>query len=363
MNGLDPTIHQRKDDHILLSLENNGYSNETTWLDLVKLIHDPLPLFDFSEIDTSTHFLNKKICSPILIDALTGGTDLSYKINHTLSKLAEKKNIPIAVGSQRICLTNRDCIESFKIVRKTNPTGVVLGNIGISQVIEMKSFENIDKIISLIDADGICIHLNPLQELIQKKGNLHLTQGIEKLIQLRDYLQIPIILKEVGTGMSKEFILKTYNKGFNLFNISGFGGTNFTLLESDRAKEEHEMITYYSGQTFARWGIPTAASILEAKSVIQNNAFLIASGGIRTGLDIGKCLSLGANLCGLAFPFLKYAQQGENALENFFEKLLYELQILMALSGTKELSEIQNVPKVLLSPLDNWVKQRNLSLK
>lgn len=163
--------------------------------------------------------------------------------------------------------------------------------------------------------------------------------------------------------MSKEFILRAFNQGFNLFNVSGFGGTNFTLIESDRAKKKHEIINYYSGQTFAHWGIPTAASILEAKSVLQDKAYLIASGGIRTGLDVGKCLSLGANLCGLAFPFLKYAQQSENALEDFFDKLLYELQILMALSGTKELSQIQNIPKVLLPPLDIWVKQRNLFLK
>ncbi|MHA1794762.1 MAG: type 2 isopentenyl-diphosphate Delta-isomerase, partial [Promethearchaeota archaeon] len=233
----DPTIYQRKEEHIRLAIENDGYSSGDIWLDRVNVVHEPFPQLNFSDIDLQTSFLGKTISAPILIDALTGGTSTSYTINKNLAEFAAQKSLPICVGSQRIMLKPDSHLESFRIVRKSNPDGIVLGNIGISQILQMESFTPISEILDVIEADGLCVHLNVLQELIQQQEPLNFKDGLAKISQLSDYLQIPIIFKEVGVGMSREFAERLIKQGFDCFNIAGFGGTNFTRIEARRNQD------------------------------------------------------------------------------------------------------------------------------
>lgn len=361
MHSIDPSIFSRKDEHIKLTLENEGFSSGDTWIDCVRVVHEPFSQINFSDIDLSTNFLGKQINAPVLIDAITGGTSYSYEINQRLAEFAAKNHLPICVGSQRIMQDPKCHLDSFKVVRKKNPEGVVLGNIGISQIIQMESFLNISEMMQEIEADGLCVHFNILQELIQHKDPLDFHDGMAKLLEFADYLPIPIILKEVGAGLSKDFAQRMIKQGFKYFNVAGYGGTNFTLLEAFRQNaSESDSIISRLGHNFGSWGIPTAASVLEIASVLPDTGKLIASGGIRSGRDIGVCLSLGANLSGMALPFLKAASRGNEELEKFGKSIMAELKSFMFLTGTSKLEDLPKIPKVFLPPLSDWMKQRHL---
>ncbi len=354
------SLADRKTDHITLAVDNDGFSSGSTWLKYVKLINNPLPDLNFDEISTSFTIFGKKIDAPVLIDAITGGTDLSKTINSRLAITAEKYKLPLCVGSQRILLENPSLDASFRVIREHAPSTVVFGNIGFAQVRDMKNFQNIDSLLSVIEADALCVHLNPLQEMIQYDGDRQFSGSFQQICELQDYLGIPVILKEVGAGFSQEFVSLMIKQGFLNFNVAGYGGTNFALIEGSRAESKKNDFHAHIADTFAEWGIPTAASILEAKQVLPNTGLLIASGGIRTGLDIAKSMSLGADICGIALGFLEETVKSQEAVDRYYQRLLYELQMAMILTGSPTLHDLQTSARVLLPPLENWATQRNL---
>ncbi|MHA1673247.1 MAG: type 2 isopentenyl-diphosphate Delta-isomerase [Promethearchaeota archaeon] len=355
------SLADRKTDHITLAVDNDGFSGGSTWLEFVKLIHNPLSDLNFDDLSTSFTIFGKKIESPVLIDAITGGgTDLSKTINSRLAITAEKYKLPLCVGSQRILLENPNQDSSFRVIRENAPSTVVFGNIGFAQIGEMKNFQNIDSLLSIIEADALCIHLNPLQEMIQYDGNRQFSGSFQQMCELQDYLGIPVVLKEVGAGFSREFVALMAKQGFLNFNVAGYGGTNFALIEGSRAESKRKDFYAHIAETFADWGIPTAASILEAKQVLPKTGLLIASGGIRTGLDIAKSLSLGADICGIALAFLEEAVKSQEAVDRYYQRLSYELQMAMMLTGSPTLQDLQKTPRVILPPLENWASQRNL---
>ena len=361
-NPVNP-LADRKTDHITLAVDNDGFASGSTWLECVKLIHNPLPDLNLGDLSTSFTLFGKKIDAPVLIDALTGGTDLSTTINSRLAITAEKYHLPLCVGSQRILLENPSLDASFRVIRQNAPSAVIWGNIGFAQVREMKNFQNIDALVSIIEADALCVHLNPLQEMIQCDGNKHFAGSLQRICELRDYLGIPVVLKEVGAGFSQKFVSFLVQQGFLNFNVAGYGGTNFALIEGRRAATQNNENNEFYAQiatTFAEWGIPTAASILETRRVLPESGILIASGGIRTGLDMAKSLSLGADLCGIAYGFLKQAVKSQEDVDGYYQRLQYELQMAMILTGSHTLNDLRNTPHVILPPLENWASQRNL---
>ncbi|MHA1521525.1 MAG: type 2 isopentenyl-diphosphate Delta-isomerase [Promethearchaeota archaeon] len=353
-------LADRKADHITLAVDHEGFSRGSTWLEYVKLIHNPLPNLNFTDISTNLNLFGKKIEAPILIDAITGGTDLSTTINTRLAITAEEHQIPLCVGSQRIQLEYPDQDASFRVIRENAPSTVIFGNIGFAQVREMDNFKKFDSLLSVIEADAMCVHLNPLQEMIQFDGDRDFAGSIQRICELRDYLGVPVILKEVGVGFSQEFVSSMVKQGFLNFNVAGYGGTNFALIEGNRAESKRHDFYAHVADTFAEWGIPTAASILESKRALPENGLLIASGGIRNGLDVAKSLSLGADICGIALGFLEEAVKSQDAVDRYYQRLLYELQMAMMLTGSPALADLQKSSHVYLPPLDNWAIQRNL---
>ncbi len=362
------SLHSRKNEHLRIAHklnekkhQNRNYSLDfsnfsTTGLEYVKLIHNALPNINFNEISTETYFLGKKMGIPLLIDAITGGTEQSFKINQNLGKISKQYNIPICVGSQRILLNSNEFEASFKIIRQEAPNQIILANLGISEILQMGDFHSLEKIISVIDADGLVIHLNSLQELIQPNGNRNFQNSLNQLEKLRTSCNLPIIIKEVGFGFSKEVIEKLSHAGFSIFNVAGAGGTNFCAIESIRAKEQGDLKRYALGETFQNWGIPTAASLCETVATVNKTHTIIASGGIRTGKDIGKCLSLGANMCGMAYPFI--STQNPQKLKHLIEQVILELQTCMFLLGITKIEDFVHVPKVILPPLQSWINSR-----
>jgi isopentenyl-diphosphate delta-isomerase len=362
-NNNNSTIHNRKNDHLNLSLDKDVESKTTTMLECVNLIHNSLPEMDISDVDMSCEFLGKKINAPIIIGALTGGTSQGKKINELLASAAQIHNLPMMVGSQRIALENPNTIRSFSIVRENAPDVPLIANIGIPQLVKFHNFESVEKIIKMIDADALAVHLNPLQEVIQPEGQPFFGQALKTLSKIIDYLEIPVIIKETGSGISKEVAKALINIGVKYIDVSGAGGISWAGIEYYRSKQNGSKNTNL-GEIFWDWGIPTAASICEVKSIstTNSNLFIIGSGGLRTGLDIAKSISIGADFVSLAGPFLRRCEDGTKSLDLFINRLFQELKTAMFLTGTKNIEDLKHCPKVITSPLKNWLESRKIEI-
>ncbi len=355
-------IASRKDDHIRIALLENVETGRTL-LDQVYLVHDSLPEIDLEEIDCSVTVFNKRLRIPLIIGALTGGTELGLKINSTLAEVAEKFQIGICVGSQRIAIEkkSRIAIESFSIVRDRAPTALKIANIGAPQLSKLDEKTLLDwctEAIDMVNGDAIEIHLNPLQECLQLEGEPTFRDVLNKIKYIARSLNKPVIVKEVGFGLSKETAEKLAKCGIAGIEVAGFGGTSFVLIEMYRADiSDREVKELY--ETFLSYGIPTVLSVCEVLEVF--NGVIIASGGIRSGLDIAKLIAVGADLAAIARPFLERALLGKEHVERYVKRLHRELLISMFLTGSRNLSDLKKKPIVFGQDIVCWIKQRNLS--
>lgn len=283
------TIQQRKSDHIKISLEGNIETGGAGFEE-VTLVNNSLPDLNFKEISTRTDFFGKKLSMPLIIDAMTGGIEEAKKINKNLAEVAEKKGIGFSLGSQRAMIENHKLKDTY-YVRDVAPSILVLGNVGVSQLKKFKTNE-IEKALKDVGADVLAVHINPAQEIFQY-GDINFRSSAADLNRLCGELNYPVIGKEVGLGFSRETAIMLKEVGVKAINVAGYGGTNWVMADALISGKEHEI--------FQGWGIPTCASILESKVGLP----LIASGGVRSGLDIAKSIILGADICGIALPFLR----------------------------------------------------------
>ncbi len=355
-------IKRRKREGIEIPLtENVQGKKNSTYLEYVKLFHNALPELDYDEIDLSTRFLDKSFSAPLIIDSMTGGTDEAFLINKRLGKIAEKYGFGMGLGSQRAGLKSEKLIESYSIARKVAPNAFLIANIGGAQLSDGLSTADIIKIIKMIDADALAIHLNPLQELIQPEGEPRFKGILQRISNLVHDIDIPIIVKEVGSGISADVALRLEKSGVRSINVAGSGGTSWAGIEKIRADQHNEYIKSQLGELFWDWGIPTALSILLVSRSVKIP--IIASGGLRNGLEIAKCMILGSNLCAMAFPFLKRAAQSEEELEKFTRLILSEIRSTMFLLGTKDIESLKNTRYILIdklaSVLGNYECRRN----
>jgi isopentenyl-diphosphate Delta-isomerase len=355
-------IKRRKREGIEIPLtENVQGKKNSTYLEYVKLFHNALPELDYDEIDLSTRFLDKSFSAPLIIDSMTGGTDEAFLINKRLGKIAEKYGFGMGLGSQRAGLKSEKLIESYSIARKVAPNAFLIANIGGAQLSDGLSTADIIKIIKMIDADALAIHLNPLQELIQPEGEPRFKGILQRISNLVHDIDIPIIVKEVGSGISADVALRLEKSGVRSINVAGSGGTSWAGIEKIRADQHNEYIKSHLGELFWDWGIPTALSILLVSRSVKIP--IIASGGLRNGLEIAKCMILGSNLCAMAFPFLKRAAQSEEELEKFTRLILSEIRSTMFLLGTKDIESLKNTRYILIdklaSVLGNYECRRN----
>lgn len=340
------STQQRKKDHIRICLEENVETSDHSFEEIT-LIHNSLPDIDFKEIDTSTIFFGKKFSMPLFIDAMTGGTKEAKKINRDLAEIAEKKKIAFALGSQRAMIENPKLKDTY-YVRDVAPNTLIIGNIGISQLRKFKT-EQIERALKTIKADALAVHINPAQEVFQKEGDLDFRNSAEDLNKLCHELSYPVIGKEVGTGISNEVAVMLKEVGVKAINVAGYGGTSWIIADALRSGKDFE--------NFKNWGIPTPISILEAKV----NLPLMASGGIRSGLDIAKSIALGADVCGMALPFLRILKkEGKKGVEKFIDKLQSELKTAMFLTGSENIEKLKNAKYVLTGKVKNWAEQREL---
>ncbi|MCS7130539.1 MAG: type 2 isopentenyl-diphosphate Delta-isomerase [Archaeoglobaceae archaeon] len=344
---------KRKLDHIKICLTEEvetGY----TGLEDVMLIHHAIPEIDFSEIDTSTHFGKKKLSFPFLIASMTGGHEETEKLNENLAIAVEETGIGMGVGSQRAGLENERVIKTFSIVRERAPKAFIYANIGAPQIIN--DLEIVDKVIEMIDADAIAIHLNYLQEAIQNEGDKNARGCLEAIEEVCKSVRVPVIVKETGAGISKEVAIKLKDLGVFAIDVGGKGGTSFSMVEAYRSEDE---ILKDVGFDFADWGIPTAFSIIDCCNVLPT----IATGGIRNGLDVAKSLALGAKIASSALPFLAPANISANAVKNKIQRFMRGLKTAMFLTNCRRVEELKIKPLFVTGKLLEWLKFREIDLK
>lgn len=320
----------RKTEHIENFLRST-YVGDPLFSDIF-LYNDSLPEINYDEIDTSLNFLNKKVKFPLMINAMTGGSDLSEEINKSLANVAAEYDLPMAVGSQTIALEDKDSRKSFEIVREIIKDGIVISNLS-----GFASTEDAKLAVDLLRADAIQIHLNPAQELVQVEGERNFCGILNNIEKIVNTSEVPVIVKEVGFGMSQKTVKKLHDVGVKYVDISGFGGSNFFEIENLR-EPNADISDLFS------WGIPTALSLIETKKLAYDDMYLIASGGIKTSVDIVKSLCIGADMTAISGEILSYIVRGgyEYTLR-YIDGLMEKTKMLMMLNGAKNISELQKV--------------------
>jgi isopentenyl-diphosphate delta-isomerase len=350
-------IKQRKKDGIDIPLQKNVQAKTTsTYLEYVKLVHNALPELDYDDIDTSTKFLDKKFAAPIIIDSMTGGTDEATVINGRLGELAEKYGFGMGLGSQRAGLKSEELAATYSIARKNAPNAFLIANIGGAQLAKGLTIDEARKIVKMIKANALVVHLNPLQELVQPEGEPRYKGVLDKISDLAKTIDVPVIVKEVGAGISKEVAIKLEMAGVAAINVAGAGGTSWAGVEKLRAEAVKDDLKRHLGEMFWDWGIPTAASLIEVHRAVR--VPLIASGGIRNGLEVAKCIALGASMTAMAYPFLRAASQSRENLFAFANTLVAELRSAMFLVGAKNISALASSRYILTGALAQEVSSR-----
>jgi isopentenyl-diphosphate delta-isomerase len=328
---------KRKKDHLRFALSDISQIGETGFSSY-RFIHNALPEANFDGIDTSTTFLGKRVNYPFFISCMTGGVEKGGEINENLAKAAQKYKIPMGVGSQRIAIEHKGLEKLFK-VRQYAPDIPLMANIGLVQLNYGYGWREFQRCVDMIGADALVVHINPIQEIIQPEGDRNWDKLLLKLAKVVKKLNVPVIAKEVGFGLSFDVVKRLYSVGVRIFDTAGWGGTNWALVEGFRGKADRNL-----GELFSGWGIPTTDVIVGAKEFTdstEEKTMILGSGGVRSGLDMAKALSLGADLAGVAAPFARAAIVSTKAVEKLIEKYSMELKVSMFGVGAKNISELK----------------------
>ncbi|HMU91365.1 MAG TPA: type 2 isopentenyl-diphosphate Delta-isomerase [Anaerolineales bacterium] len=330
-------IDQRKADHIKINLEQDVRSALTTGLEKYRFIHEALPELDLNRIDTTLSLFGKKLASPTLVSSMTGGTSEAETINMRLAEAAQECGIAMGVGSQRAAIEHPEQAATFQ-VRRVAPDILLFANIGAVQFNYGYGIDQCRKAIEMIEADGLYLHLNPVQEAVQDAGDVNWVGLAKKIEEVCKKLEVPVIAKEVGWGISEHTARILADCGVQAIDVAGAGGTSWSQVEMHRAPDE---FTRQLAATFVGWGIPTAESIVGVKRAVPEMT-IFASGGIKDGLDIAKCVALGASLGGMAGHFLKAAAiSTENVIETM-ELVKRQIEVTMFATGAGTLASLRN---------------------
>ncbi len=342
------SISERKTSHLDLCAEDDVEARgKTSLLEDVEFFHDSLPELCVDEIDLSMKLFGRQMKAPLLITGMTGGAARAGEINQILAAVAETLGIAFGVGSQRAMLNNPELLATYQI-RHIAPSIPIFGNIGAVQAAQL-SIQQAQDLIGLIDADALCIHLNPGQEIIQPEGDRDFRGCLDGITRLVQELSTPIIVKETGSGLSPRTLDRLKTAGVQWVDTSGAGGTTWIGVETLRATPEKQGV----GELFWDWGVPTAASIVYAKRREFN---VIGSGGLRTGMDAARAIALGASLAGMALPWLRAAHEGGTAdALRFGQTTIDSLLTACLLTGSANIAELQQAPKLLGSRLQQWL--------
>ncbi|RLD04834.1 MAG: type 2 isopentenyl-diphosphate Delta-isomerase [Chloroflexota bacterium] len=333
------TTSNRKADHIRINLQEDVRSGVATGLEDYRFTHQALPELNLTDIDLTLSLFGYSLRAPILISSMTGGASETANINRALAIAAQETGIAMGMGSQRAALENPALVSTFQ-VRDVAPNILLFANLGAIQLNNHLGVEDCQRTVDMIQADGLILHLNPLQEAVQPEGDTNFGGLLEKIEAVCKTLEVPVIVKEVGWGFSERAARQLVNAGVSALDVAGAGGTSWTQVEMHRAQTENQRKL---AATFRDWGIPTAESILHATKAGPNIP-VFASGGLRSGVDVAKCLALGATLGGMARTFLKAATISPEKTIQIIKNVKRELQVAMFAAGAGNLTALAHTP-------------------
>ncbi|MFW9810503.1 MAG: type 2 isopentenyl-diphosphate Delta-isomerase [Candidatus Thorarchaeota archaeon] len=347
---------RRKIEHIEICLDEEVQGQRPTMFEDIEFVHNALPEIDKDSIDLTTNFFGLRAGAPLIIAAMTGGHPQTKSVNQKLASAAEELNLPIGVGSQRAGVEDESLADTFKIVRETAPSVPVIANIGATHV------SVAPEAVSMIEADVLAIHLNPLQEAIQPEGDCNSEGALESIAAIVDSVDVPVIVKETGAGISGEVAKSLEEVGVVGIDVGGVGGTSWAGVEYFRALREDDDLKAQLGLEFWDWGIPTALSVLMVLDSTELD--VIATGGIRTGLDVAKALALGSIAAGVAHPLLRPAVHG-SALDIIveLERILEGLKVAMYLTGSQKVEELSSKRLILTGKLVESLKSLGIDYR
>jgi len=332
---------KRKKEHLEICLDTERVTSASgTGLNRYRFVHNALPELDIDEIDLSTTFLGKRLQAPILISSMTGGFDLARKVNRNLAAAAQRLGLAMGVGSQRVAVEEPSAAGSFE-VRDVAPDILLFGNLGAVQLNYGYTVEHCRRAVSMIGADALILHLNVLQEAVQPEGNRNFKGLGEKIAAVCRELKVPVIAKEVGNGISVDAAIRLQRAGVKALDVAGYGGTSWSAVEAQRAVKQGKR----PDTAFAAWGIPTEEALVSVRQALPDIQ-LIASGGVRSGVDIAKAIALGADLGAFGQPLLAAALESSAKVIEFIAGVIHELKVSMLCVGAVDLTALRKAPLV-----------------
>jgi isopentenyl-diphosphate Delta-isomerase len=349
---------KRKEDHIRICLGNKAQAkNATSGFEDIQLVHRAIPEVNKEKINLSTTFLGKKFNAPILVGAMTGGTEQATQINSSIAQAVEKLGLGMGVGSQRAAIENQKLEQTYAIARKMAPNAFLIANIGGVQLIHGYGLKEVKKIVEMIDADAVAVHLNALQEAVQPEGQTNFKGVLAKISKIAGALDTPVIVKETGAGISAEDAKALEEAGVKAIDIGGVGGTSFAAVEYYRTAARENLLS----EAFWDWGIPTAVSLIETVQTVKLP--VIASGGLRNGTDVAKALALNTSLASISQPILQVAVISAKETEDKLSCLIEELRNSLFLVGAEKLSDLTKIPIVIIGKTGEWLNARGFNLQ
>ena len=345
-------IASRKNDHLTLTADGDvGFRGTTTHFECVRLQHDALPELAEADVSSELTVFGKRLQAPVLVAAMTGGTEEAERVNRDLARACEARGLAFGLGSQRAMLKRPEAARTF-MVRDEAPNLLLFGNIGGIQAAQMSTQEVAD-LVGMVGADALCVHLNPAMEVVQPEGDRDFRGVLDTLVRLHEDLPIPVIAKETGCGLSRRVGQRLRAAGIRHADVSGAGGTSWVGVETRRAEAVGDPRGMRLGQAYWDWGVPTAASI--AMLAPLGFETLIATGGVTSGLDIAKAVALGATLGGIARPVLQALRRGgAEGLGQYLDGIVEELRIAMLLTGSRDLAALRACDRLISAPLSQY---------
>ena len=341
-------ISQRKKDHLALCAGPNvGFREKTTLLEHVHLVHDALPEMHADEVDTTTTLLGRKLAAPVIVAAMTGGTEKAFEVNRDLARAADELGLAFGLGSQRAMFVRPETAWTFKI-REAAPNVLLLGNLGVVQARQMTT-QQIADLTGAVGANALCIHLNPAMEIVQPGGDRDFSGGLDTLARLAAELPIPVVAKETGCGLSRKVAEKIVKTGVKAVDTSGAGGTSWVGVEAHRAVDEDDKAL---AEELWDWGIPTGASVLQLSGLSLE---IVATGGLKSGSDVARAVALGATVGGIAAEVLRaHKNGGFDGAKAFLRRTIASVKAIMLLTGCRDVAALRKAPKLLGEPLRMW---------
>jgi isopentenyl-diphosphate delta-isomerase len=356
---LSEQIKGRKSDHLDICLREDVQAHhKTTGFEEIFLVHKALPEVELNKIDLTTEVFNHKFSAPLIVTSMTGGVDKATEINAAIARAVEKLGLGMGVGSQRAALEDSNLEKTFAVARKEAPTAFLIANLGGPQLVKGYTAKEAKKAIEMLQADALAVHLNPLQEVVQPEGEASFAGLLTKLKEIMQELDVPLIIKETGAGIAAEDAEKLEAIGVAGIDVAGAGGTSWAAVEFYRAKSRGDEFHQKLGEAFWDWGIPTAISLVETTQRVRIP--VIASGGIRSGIDAAKALALNGSLVGMAYPILDAAIHGQEEVEKKLRLIIEELRNTMFLVGADSIIKLKETSVVITGKTAEWLTMRGI---